>query len=98
MEQYIPWLISGGSLLLAYLGFVKGGKKDAAREAEHIAGLRTDIMKANVKLDQICTVSNQTSQDIRGINRSIVEQDKRLTIVERDLQTAFKKIDELRRE
>lgn len=88
MEQYIPWLISAGSLLVAYLAYDRN--KNLDKGSEHEA-----LIKMNVKLDQICATTNETRSDIKSMNTKIVEQDKRLTIVERDVKTAFRKIDEL---
>lgn len=91
MEQYLPLLISAGSLLVAFLAYVRNVGNDNSKEHE-------SLIKMNVKLDQICATTNETRSDIKSMNTSIQEHDKRLTIVERDIKTAFKKIDDINKE
>lgn len=87
--SYIPWLISAGSLLVALLSFVRNTHKDDI-------ALKEGILKANMKLDQVCATTNETRSDIKSLNRDMKDVDTRVTVLERDLKTAFEEIRELK--
>ena len=87
--EYIPWLISAGSLLIALLSFVRNTHKDDI-------SLKEGILKANMKLDQVCATTNETRSDIKSLNRDLKDVETRVTILERDLKTAFTEIHELK--
>lgn len=96
----IPWSISFMALLVAFLTFVRNGHKEALKDRADndakLESLKEALLKANIKLDQVCATTNETRSDIKALNTSIIEMDKRLSVVENDLKTAFMRIDELR--
>lgn len=96
----IPWVISFMSLLVAFLTFLRNGKKesttDIKAEESRFEGINQGLLKANMKLDQVCATTNETRSDIKSLNKDIVAIERRLTIVERDLKTAWNNIDELK--
>lgn len=94
MEQYIPWIISGASLLVAALTYNRNGNKDRRSELD---GLKESLLKANMKLDSICATTNETRADIKSLNRDLQSLDGRMIVVERDLKTAFSMIEELKK-
>lgn len=100
-SKYIPWVISLLSLLIAYFTFLRNGKKDdletAQKEETRLDGIREGLLKANMKLDQVCTTTTETRSDIKSLNKDIVALDRRMTIVETDVKTAFERIDELKK-
>ena len=100
MTEMIPWAISGISMVVCVLTYLRNGKaaeiKERTENDARLEGLREALLKANIKLDQVCAVTNETRSDIKALNSSIVEMDKRLSVVENDLKTAFMRIDELR--
>lgn len=100
MQQYIPWLISAGSLLIAYLSFRRTGEKDKqaemTEESHQMAGIKEALLKANMKLDQVCSTTNETRADIKSMNKDMVAMDSRLTVLERDMKTAFKYIEDIK--
>ena len=69
--------------------FVDGERLEPGREV---------LLKANMKLDQLCAISTETRADIKALNQSLIDMDKRLSSVEDGLKTAFHRIDELREE
>lgn len=71
-------------------------KKDTVEEEHEFASLREGILKANMKLDTVCATTNETRSDIKALNSGLGALDKRVSVMERDLQTAFMRIDELR--
>lgn len=87
----IPWSMSAVSLVVCILTYSRGGKKDTD-------DIKESLIKANVKLDSLCAVTNEMRNDIRLLDGNLRELDRRLTITERDLKTAFSRIDEIREE
>lgn len=71
-------------------------KKDTVEEEHELSSLREGILKANMKLDTVCATTNETRADIKALNTGLGALDKRVSVMERDLQTAFIRIDELR--
>lgn len=49
-----------------------------------------------MKLDQVCSTTNETRSDIKSMNREIREMDTRVVALERDMKTAFNNIEELK--
>jgi len=96
----IPWGISFMSLLVAGLTFLKNGKKqskeDVQKEEARFDGINQGLLKANMKLDQVCATTNETRSDIKSLNKDLSNLDRRLTILERDVKTAFNDIEELK--
>lgn len=98
--EYIPWIISGLSLLFVILNYARTGKKDNEealhKEDQKFDGIRESLLKVNMKLDQVCSTTNETRSDIKAMNTKVTELDKELEVVKRDLHTAFARIDELK--
>jgi peptidoglycan hydrolase CwlO-like protein len=82
------------------LTFARNGKKDTVKAIEEedkkFDGIKESLLKANMKLDQVCSTTTETRSDIKSLNKDIIMIDRRLTIVERDMKTAFNSIDELK--
>lgn len=74
----------------------RNSKKDTAEQIKEHEDIREGLLKANMKLDQVCATTNETRTDIKSLNSQLTDVDKRVTVVERDLKTAFIRIDELR--
>lgn len=72
--------------------------KDRQENEARLEALKESLIKANIKLDQLCATTNETRADIKALNTAIIDMDKRLSVVENDLKTAFMRIDELREE
>ena len=100
--QWIPWAISAIMLLFSILTYARAGHKDQMRDkAEQTARLENlseGLIKANIKLDQVCQTTTETRTEIKTLSANLTEIDKRLSMVENDLKTAFMRIDELREE
>ena len=91
--QVIPWLISGASLAVAVLAFLRNRQKDNTITVEADTEFK---VKVNSKLDQICTTTNDIKTDIKAIQIKQQQHEKDIAIIKRDLETAFMRIDELR--
>jgi len=76
---------------------VRAGKKDTAEQVKAQASLKEGIFKANMKLDQLCATTNETRADIKGMTQILNEHGESIAVIKRDLETAFMRIDELRK-
>lgn len=98
---YITIFISFVGLLIAILSFVNTKKKDDRTDIQEsmnaMNGMKESLLKCNMKLDQICATTNETRSDIKSMDKSIQGIDKRTTILERDVKTAFNRIEEIER-
>ena len=98
--EWIPWTISGVSLLFVVLTYVrnliKDNKQNTADDAAKLDILNQGLIKANMKLDQTCQALTELRLDVRSLSSSLNEMDRRVTILERDVKTAFVRIDELK--
>lgn len=100
LEKIIPWSISLISLVILIITFFRNGRKDQKEDIKQEDTKFTDIekslLKANLKLDQLCATTSETRTDIKSLNKDLNSLGERVTAVERDLKTAFKNIDELK--
>ena len=100
LEKIIPWTISFVSLIILIITFFKNGnkeqKEDIKQEDTKFTDIEKSLLKANLKLDQLCATTSETRTDIKSLNKDLNCLSGRVTVVERDLKTAFEKIDELK--
>ena len=100
LEKIIPWSISLIQLIILIITFFRNGRKDQKEDIKQEDTKFTDIekslLKANLKLDQLCATTSETRTDIKSLNKDLNSLGERVTVVERDLKTAFEKIDELK--
>lgn len=100
LEKIIPWTISFASLIILIITFFKNGnkeqKEDIKQEDTKFTDIEKSLLKANLKLDQLCATTSETRTDIKSLNKDLNSLSGRVTVVERDLKTAFEKIDELK--
>ena len=100
MGEIIAYVISAISLSIAVATYMRNGRKDikteTREESSQLEGIREGLLKANIKLDQVCATTNETRADIKALNKDLAEMDKRIAVVERDVKTAFVRIDEIR--
>lgn len=100
MQQYIPWIISAISVTIAVMTYTRNGRKDQAEEireeGQQMASVKEALLKANMKLDQVCATTNETRSDIKSQSKDLQRLETRITVVERDLKTAFSKIDDMK--
>ena len=65
-----------------------------------MAEIREGIIKLNLKSDNLCQNINElrvdTKSQLKEITERQQEQDKAIAIIQRDLKTAFNRIDEIK--
>ena len=99
--QYIPWIISLCSLIVAGLSLLHTTNKDKTTEiredTEKFDSIEKSLLKANIKLDTVCSTTTETRADIKSLNTDLKNMDTRVVVLERDMKTAFNAIAELKR-
>lgn len=99
-KDVIPWLISIMLLILNIMNYAHASdkeKKEEMKKDDHkFDGIKESLLKVNMKLDQVCSTTNETRSDIKSMNREIREMDTRVVALERDMKTAFNNIEELK--
>ena len=82
----IPWVISGAMFILALITLVKNNKKDLINEQTEenskLETIRESLLKANLKLDQVCATTNETRSDIKTMNEKVNAVEKRIVQIE----------------
>ena len=96
----IPWGIAAISLIVTILAFYRNGKKDLKKETveevQQMQGIKESLIKANMKLDQLCATTVETRSDIKAMNEYISTVEKRVAILEENNKAAWVRIDELK--
>ena len=98
--QYISWIISLGSLIVAILSLAHMASEAATTEiredTEKFDSIEKSLLKANIKLDTVCSTTTETRADIKSLNTDLKNMDTRVVVLERDMKTAFNAIEELK--
>jgi len=98
--NHIPWIISFCSLIVAILSLAHTTNKDKNTEiredTEKFDSIEKSLLKANIKLDTVCSTTTETRADIKSLNADLKNMDTRVVILERDMKTAFDSIAELK--
>lgn len=79
----IPWGISLVMLIFSIMTYNRNGQKDSNQE---LSGIKESILKANMKLDQVCATTNETRSDIKSMNRDIAEIERRVSLLENKVE------------
>lgn len=87
----VSLIISILSIVFVALTFFTNRKKDCQRNAEQ-------LIKANMKLDQICATTNETRADIKSINNQIKDITEEQIIQKQEIKAIWRRVDELKRE
>lgn len=90
----ITLIISVTSILITILNYRRGIKKDYHENDLKVKKEIEEKIKMNMKLDQLCTTTNE----IRTDNKSVLERlnliDTRLTKTEQSVKSAHHRLDE----
>lgn len=96
----VPWGISLITLIIVILTFARSGKKDYKQDLNEESAKMHDIdrslTKVNTKLDQLCNTTVETRADIKAMSQNLYLMEKRVTVIETQLETVWKRIDELK--
>lgn len=96
----IPWGISLITLIIVILTFARSGKKEYKEnineESAKMHDIDRSLTKVNTKLDQLCNTTVETRADIKAMSQNMSLVERRVTIIETQLETVWKRIDELK--
>ena len=92
----VALIVAVVGLLISLYGWANGRKKDTQADDSKLEEVRTSILKANMKLDQICGTTVDIKSDIKSMQTDFNGLDKRVTLMENEIKTAWIRIDELK--
>jgi flagellar capping protein FliD len=75
----------------------KDKNTEIMEDTEKFDSIEKSLLKANIKLDTVCSTTTETRADIKSLNTDLKNMDTRVVVLERDMKTAFNAIDELKR-
>ena len=91
------------ALIIALIGvastiysFSNNRKKNVQAEDAKMEEIRTTCLKANMKLDTVCGTLTDIKTDVKAVQQQAQVTQTELAVVQRDLKTAFSRIDELK--
>lgn len=68
-------------------------KKDTMEDTEKMSELSVGIMKANIKLEQICSTTTQTQADVKQMSDTISRHGERILSLEKDVEQLKKHVE-----
>ena len=68
-------------------------KKDTQEDTEKMSELTVGIMKANIKLEQICSTTTQTQSDVRQMSEVISKHAERILSLEKDVELLKRRLE-----
>ena len=89
MQTALNILLGCLTAWLAYRNFTLSSRKDVQRESQEMTEIR-------VQLTQVMEMLRDLQKDVRASNADYRELSKQVAIIEANLTTAFKRIDELK--
>jgi len=78
--------LAGVSVLFVIITFATN-RKD--KSSDKLDAMETSLLKLNMKSDQICATTNETRTDFKSMSKDIMNLDRRITAIERDVKTLF---------
>lgn len=102
MDTGIVALIISGlmfvvTLVTFILNNVRTGKKELQSEETRLNDINQSLLKVNMKLDQVCQTTSEIRTDIKTIQNRQIEHTEQITVLQERVNTAFMRIDELRK-
>lgn len=85
----IALCVSAVMMVVGIVTFVVNAVKDAKRNA-------ASFTEISFKLEQLVSTTNDIKEKVEKMNEALQDHSKDIAVLQRDLQTAFIRIDELR--
>lgn len=83
---YVSPIVSAIMMIISVASFVKKKNKDTKEELivenNKFDDINTSLLKANMKLDQVCSTTNETRTDIKVLTKDMNNLDKRVSNLE----------------
>lgn len=98
----ISLVVSGCMFILALATFIVNGVKTSKSEVKtdeaRLNDINQSLLKVNMKLDQVCTTVSEIRTDTKTIQNKQLEHTEQITVLQERINTAFLRIDELRKD
>lgn len=85
----ISFLMTVILFVFTAINFFTNKKKDTKEESR-------ELIKANVKLEQICSTTNETRADIKAMNHQIEKINEEQIIQKQEIKALWKRVDEIK--
>ena len=99
-KDVIPWIFSLGMFIIALVTLARNGKKDMkaeyVEESSKIHEIEQSLTRIDTKLDNLQNTMQDTRKDVKTANSGYQELDKRLSKMETEFNTMWKRYDELK--
>jgi hypothetical protein len=82
----IALIIAAVGFFITIYNFNVSRKKDTLSEAARMEEIKTACLKANMKLDEVCTRLTGIQTDVKTLQQANSSLDHRVTVVEQTLQ------------
>lgn len=92
----VALIIAVAGLVVTIYNFFNGRKKDTQAEDAKMEEVRSSMLKVNLKLDSLCSNVGEIRTDIKAMQTQITSTQTEVAVMQRDLKTAFSRIDELK--
>lgn len=87
---YISPIVSAIMMIVSVMTFVKKNNKETKEELiienNKFDDINTSLLKSNMKLDHICSTTNETRTDIKVLTKDMNNLDKRVSNLEVRMQ------------
>lgn len=98
--EVLALIISGVMLTLSIVTFILNGvrttKKDVVNSEARLNEINQSLLKANLKLDQVCNTMADIRTEVRTMQNKQIEHTEQIAKMEQNIATAYIRIDELR--
>lgn len=82
----IAFIIAAVGFFITIYNFNNARKKDTLSEAARMEEIKTACLKANMKLDEVCTRLTGIQTDVKQLQQANSNLEHRVTVLEQSLQ------------
>lgn len=87
----IAFIIAAVGFFITIYNFNNARKKDTLSEAARMEEIKTACLKANMKLDEVCTRLTGIQTDVKQLQQANSNLEHRVTVLEQGLQALKEK-------
>lgn len=99
-QDVVPWIFSLGMFVLTLITVSRNGKKDLRQEYTEeltkIHEIEQSLTRICTKLDNLQNTMQETRADVKAMSSGIQALDKRVSVLETSMESAWIRIDELK--